>query len=106
MSHYNALVAEKLKIISEIQRVNYLIDSCKKEGLSSLVHLERLEQLKSALGLIDMQILTFKATPSNQTTLDPTNPTTVESKDSFVIENDIKLTDPKISGTANSESAE
>lgn len=59
MTYYNSLVAEKLKTLSEIQRINKQIDSHKKDKKGYSEQLEKIEQLKVQLELINSQILSY-----------------------------------------------
>lgn len=56
MTYYNTLVAEKLKTISEISRLNSLLDVDKRDGKAFGHHLEQLTVLKTELALINAQI--------------------------------------------------
>lgn len=64
MTYYNSLVAEKLKIISEIQRINKQIDAHKKDKTDHSEQLEKAEQLKTQLEMINSQILSYTLNPN------------------------------------------
>lgn len=60
MTYYNILIAEKLKTLSEISRINSLIDMSKKENKDFSDLNGQLEVLKTELELLNNQILGFK----------------------------------------------
>ena len=64
MTYYNSLVAEKLKAISEIQRINKQIDAHKTDKTDYSDQLAKLEQLKTQLEQINSQILSYTLNPS------------------------------------------
>ena len=63
MTYYNSLVAEKLKALSEIQRINKQIDAHKKDKTDHSEQLEKIDQLKTQLEMINSQILSYTLNP-------------------------------------------
>ena len=56
MTNYNSLVAEKLKTLHEIQRLNKLIDLAKQNKNEIATFHDKIHLLKSELELLDFQI--------------------------------------------------
>lgn len=82
MNYYNSLVAEKLKIISEIQRLNKMIDAGKQDGQDSSNYLEKLELMRTELELINVLILSHQLEKSNLPLADPNDAFSSRPEDS------------------------
>lgn len=81
MNYYNSLVAEKLKIISEIQRLNKMIDAGKQGGQDTSSYMEKLELMRTELELINVLILSHQLEKSNLPIADPNDAFSAGSED-------------------------